>query len=116
VESFHVFFASNQFAGFVASIEHLATGPSTLQLCEVNLSPKDAASASAIDIFRVTIPSAEEVDAALKTWEEISRKAKENYGDEVAITYGRSQNLEDVIVAGIIGRSRPEVRQDAKSS
>lgn len=115
VESFHAFFASEQFAGFVASIKHLVTGPSKLQLCEVNLSPKDAASASSIEILRVSVPSAENADAALKTWEEVSQRAKEKYGDKVAITYGRSQNLEEVVVAGIIGWSRPEVRWDVKS-
>ncbi|OOQ90589.1 hypothetical protein PEBR_03767 [Penicillium brasilianum] len=108
VESFHSFVASDQFAGFAALIRHLVTGPSTLQLCETNLSPKDAASASSIEVIRVTVPSAENAKAALEIWEKISLKAKARFGDKVGITYGKSQNLDEEVIAGIIGWSRPE--------
>jgi hypothetical protein len=114
VESFHTFVVSGQYAGFAGSIRHLVTGPPTLQLFETNFSPKDAASASSIEIFRVAVPSARNAEAALKTWGEIFQKAKEKYGDKVAVTYGKSQNLNEEVVAGIIGWSRPEVREEFK--
>ncbi|KAJ5896427.1 uncharacterized protein N7473_005826 [Penicillium subrubescens] len=108
VESFHAFVVSEQFVNFAASIRHLVNGPPTLQVFETNFGPGDAASASSVEIYRVSVPNAENAEAALKTWEEISRKAQETYGDKVAITYGKSQNLEEEVIAGIIGWSRPE--------
>ncbi|KAF3388650.1 hypothetical protein F1880_003406 [Penicillium rolfsii] len=108
VESFNAFIVSEQFANFAASIRHLVNGPPTLQLFETNYSPRDVATASTIEIYRVTIPNTENVEAALKTWEKISRKAREAYGDRVAITFGKSQNLEEEVIAGIIGWSRSE--------
>lgn len=90
------------------------TGPPTLQLFETNISPKDAASASSIEIFRVTVSNAENGDAALQTWEKISEIAKETYGDNVSVTYGNSQNLDDEVVAGIIGWLNPEVRSETR--
>jgi hypothetical protein len=114
VESFHAFVVSEQFVNFAASIRHLVNGPPTLQVFETNFGPGDAASASSVEIYRVSVPNAENAEAALKTWEEISRMAQETYGDKVAITYGKSQNLEEEVIAGIIGWSRPEVRPEAQ--
>jgi hypothetical protein len=114
VESFHAFVVSEQFANFAASIRHLVNGPPTLQLFETNFGPADPASASSVEIYRVSVPNAENAEAALKTWEEISHKAQETYGDKVAIAYGKSQNLEEEVIAGIIGWSRPEVRPGVK--
>ena len=110
VESFHTFIASDQFKTFAASIRHLITGPPTLQLFETTISPKYAASASSIEIYRVAVSNAENAEAVLQTWEEISRKAKETYGDKVSVTYGMSQNLESEVIGGIIGWSNQEVR------
>lgn len=115
IESFHAFIISEQFKNFAASIRHLVTGPPTLQLFDTNFSPKDAASATSIEIFRVAVPNAENAEAALKTWENISQKAKERYGDKVSVTYGKSQNLDEVVIAGIIGWSRLEVRLNSDS-
>jgi hypothetical protein len=114
VESFRAFIVSEQFANFAASIRHLVNGPPTLQVFDTNFGPRKAASASSVEIYRVSVPNAENAEAALKVWDEISRKAKETYGDKVAVTYGKSQNLEEEVIAGIIGWSRPEVRLKVK--
>lgn len=114
-EHFHAFIVSEQFKNFAASIRHLVTGPPTLQLFDTNLSPQDAASSSSIEIFRVTVPNAKNAETVLQTWKHISQKAKERYGDKVSVTYGKSQNLEQEVVAGIIGWSELEVRLKSDS-
>ncbi|CEJ60716.1 hypothetical protein PMG11_09279 [Penicillium brasilianum] len=107
-EHFHAFIVSEQFKNFAASIRHLVNGPPTLQLFDTNLSPQDAASSSSIEIFRVAVPNAKNAETVLQTWKHISQKAKERYGDKAAVTYGKSQNLEQEVVAGIIGWSELE--------
>jgi hypothetical protein len=110
LESFQAFVVSDQFKAFAGSIRHLVYGPPALQVFETKLSPKEAASASSIEIFRVTISNARAGEAALQSWEKISQKANETYGDKVFVTYGKSQNLDDEVVVGIIGWKDPEVR------
>lgn len=58
----------------------------------------------------MTVPSAQAGEAALETWEKVSQKAHETYGDKVSVTYGKSQNLDDEVVVGIIGWNDPVVR------
>lgn len=110
MESFQAFVVSDQFKAFAGSIRHLVYGPPTLQIFETNLSPKDAASASSIEIFRMTVSNAETGEAALQIWETVSQKAKETYGEKVSVTYGKSQNLDDEVVVGIMGWKDPVVR------
>lgn len=58
----------------------------------------------------MTVSNARAGEAALQTWEKVSQKANETYGDKVFVTYGKWQNLDDEAVVGIIGWKDPEVR------
>lgn len=85
------------------------TGPPTLQLFETNLSPKDAASASVVEVIRVGVSNSENVDAGLQVWEKISHLV--NNGEaKTSVTYGKSSNLERDVVMGIIGWQSLKVR------
>lgn len=84
--------------------------PRRYNFFETKLSPKEVASASNIEIFRVTVSNARAGEAALQTWEKVSQKANETYGDKVFVTYGKSQNLDDEVTVGIIGWKDPEVK------
>jgi hypothetical protein len=91
------------------------TGPPTLQLYEVNLPPKDAASAHIVEIIRVGISSSENVDASLQVWEKIHRFLLSEEGRQACATYGTSMNLEETTVVGIIGWKNLEVGYEIDS-
>lgn len=75
-------------------------GPPTLQLFDMNVGPKDAASSPIIEIIRTSMSKPDNVDASLKAWEKLSGVIAER---ESPVAYGKSSNLEDDVVAGIIG-------------
>lgn len=85
------------------------TGPPTLQLFDTNLSPRDAASAPVVEVIRVGVSNADNVEASLQAWENISRYLAAKHGEKVSITYGKSSNLENDVVAGIVGWQSLEV-------
>ena len=107
-EDFHAFIKSDQFANFAGSIKHLVTGPPTLQLFETNFSPREAASASVVEIVRLSVSSPEKVLASTQAWDQLAQILKAKY---TPITYGTSTNLENSVVVGIIGWSGEEVCQ-----
>ncbi|KAJ6096079.1 hypothetical protein N7486_006825 [Penicillium sp. IBT 16267x] len=102
-DSFHAFIGSEQFVAFAGSIRHLVTGPPTLQLFETKFSPRDAASASMVEIIRVSVSNSENVDESLQVWEKASRHLAGNGEGTTSVTYGKSSNLEKDVVLGIIG-------------
>lgn len=109
-EDFQAFIKSDQFGNFAASIKHLVNGPPTLQLFETNISPREAASASVVEIIRLSISNPENAETSTQAWERISRFLS---GKKASVTYGTSSNLENEVVGGIIGWHSPEVRSDA---
>lgn len=74
-------------------------GPATLQLFDMNVGPRDAASSPIVEIIRTSISKSENVDASLKAWEKLSG----HLGHQTSVTYGKSSNLENDVVAGMIG-------------
>ncbi|KAJ5538649.1 hypothetical protein N7494_008128 [Penicillium frequentans] len=110
-DSFNAFVGSQQYAAFAGSIKHLLTGPPTLQFFETKLSPKDAASASVVEILRVTVPNSENVEEALQVWEKASRHLANNGQGTASVTYGKSRNLDKDVVVGIIGWKTSEEQQ-----
>ena len=106
-ECFHAFIKSDQFGSFAASIKHLVNGPPMLQLFETNISPREAASASVVEIIRLSISTPENVEISTQAWERISRFLS---GKKASVTYGTSSNLENDVVTGIIGWHSLEVR------
>ncbi|KAJ5998538.1 hypothetical protein N7451_006348 [Penicillium sp. IBT 35674x] len=111
-DSFKAFVGSEQYAAFAASIRHLLTGPPTLQLFETKLSPKDAASASMVEIVRVTVSSSENVEEGLQVWEKASRYLASNGEGTTSVTYGKSKNLDKDVVVCIIGWQSSKEQQD----
>ncbi|EPS28958.1 hypothetical protein PDE_03904 [Penicillium oxalicum 114-2] len=103
VESFTSFITTSQFAEFAASIGHLFTGPPRPQLFRTDTSPKDAASVGKMEILRLTVQNSEATALALQIWEDISVYLKTCYQEGVTVSYGKSQNLADEIVVGLIG-------------
>ncbi|CAL5865834.1 uncharacterized protein PFLUO_LOCUS40 [Penicillium psychrofluorescens] len=99
MDSFHSFLKSVQFKDAVSSIKHLMDGPATLQLFDMNVGPRDAASSPIVEIIRTSISKSENVDASLKAWEKLSG----HLGHQTSVTYGKSSNLENDVVAGMIG-------------
>jgi hypothetical protein len=81
------------------------TGPPTLQLFETKFSPRDAASSSLVEIVRVSVSSSENVEQCLQVWEKLSRDlALAGNGESTtSVTHGKSSNLENDVVMGIIG-------------
>ncbi|KAB8261707.1 hypothetical protein BDV32DRAFT_121292 [Aspergillus pseudonomiae] len=108
-ECFHAFIKSDQFGSFATSIKHLVNGPPMLQLFETNISPRKAASASVVEIIRLSISTPENVEISTQAWERISRFLS----GKASITYGPSSNLENDVVAGIIGWHDTETRSQA---
>ncbi|KAB8204169.1 hypothetical protein BDV34DRAFT_226730 [Aspergillus parasiticus] len=106
-EDFQAFIKSDQFGNFAASIKHLVNGPPMLQLFETNISPREVASASVVEIIRLSISNPENAETSTQTWERISRFLS---GKKASVTYGTSSNLENEVVAGIIGWNSPETR------
>ncbi|KAK1142073.1 hypothetical protein N8T08_008155 [Aspergillus melleus] len=106
-EDFHAFIKSDQFANFAGSIKHLVTGPPTLQLFETNFSPREAASASVVEIVRLSVSSPEQVIASTQAWDQLAQILKAKHKP---ITYGTSTNLENSVVVGVIGWSSEETR------
>jgi hypothetical protein len=78
-------------------------GPATLQLFDTNVGPRDAASSPIVEIIRTSISNSENVDASLKTWEKLSGHLARKDGYQASVAYGKSLNLENDVVAGIIG-------------
>ena len=109
VESFTSFITTSQFAEFAASIGHLFTGPPRPQLFRTDTSPKDAASVGKMEILRLTVQNSEATALALQIWEDISVYLKTCYQEGVTVSYGKSQNLADEIVVGLIGWHALEV-------
>lgn len=99
MDSIHNFLKSVQFKDAVSSIKHLTCGPATLQLFDTNVGPRDAASSPIVEIIRTSISNSENVDASLKAWEKLPR----HLGHQTRVAYGKSSNLENDVVAGIIG-------------
>ncbi|KAE8358002.1 hypothetical protein BDV27DRAFT_169855 [Aspergillus caelatus] len=114
-EDFYAFIKSDQFGNFAASIKHLVNGPPMLQLFATNISPREAASASVVEIIRLGISDPENAEISTQVWERISRFLS---GKKASVTYGRSSNLENEVVAGIIGwhslETRSQVIQEAE--
>ncbi|PLB50912.1 hypothetical protein P170DRAFT_463963 [Aspergillus steynii IBT 23096] len=106
-DDFHRFVKSEQFAEFAASIKHLVTGPPTLQLFETNVSPREAASAAVVEIIRLSVSDAANVETAVHTWEVISRLISDKRN---TVNYGTSTNLENIVVVGIIGWESSEAQ------
>ncbi|KAH8429756.1 putative quinol monooxygenase [Aspergillus melleus] len=106
-EDFQAFIKSDQFANFASSIKHLVTGPPTLQLFETNFSPREAASASVVEIVRLSVSSPEQVVASTQAWGQLARSLNAKH---TPMTYGTSTNLENSVVVGIIGWSSEETR------
>ncbi|KAI9040313.1 uncharacterized protein KD926_008403 [Aspergillus affinis] len=106
-EDFHAFVKSEQFATFAGSIRHLVTGPPTLQLFETDASPREAASASIVETFRLSVSSPEHVATSMEAWDRFVQIIKAKH---TPITYGTSTNLENDVVVGIIGWSSEETR------
>ncbi|KAJ5797549.1 uncharacterized protein N7503_006845 [Penicillium pulvis] len=111
-DSFNAFVGSEQYAAFAGSIKHLLTGPPTLQFFETKLSPKDAASASMVEIIRVTLPNSEDVEEGLQVWEKACRHLASNGESTASVTYGKSKNLDKDVVVGIIGWQTSKEQQD----
>ncbi|KAJ5909553.1 hypothetical protein N7504_004196 [Penicillium tannophilum] len=111
-DSFNAFVGSEQYAAFAGSIKHLLTGPPTLQFFETKLSPKDAASASIVELIRVTLPNSENVEEGLQVWEKASRHLASNGEGTASVTYGKSKNLDKDVVVGIIGWRSSKEQQD----
>lgn len=88
------------------------TGPPTLQLFETNESPKDAASAAVVEIIRVGVSNPKDTEASLQAWGKISRFLASKEGFQAHVTYGKSLNLEEEIVVGIIGWLSFDVRSE----
>ncbi|KAJ5119058.1 hypothetical protein N7448_010766 [Penicillium atrosanguineum] len=100
MDSFHHFVKSDQLKDAVSSIKHLMNGPPTLQLFDTNVGPKDAASSPIVEIIQARISKPDHIDASLKAWEKLSGHVAER---QTTVTYGKSLNLENYVVAGIIG-------------
>lgn len=79
------------------------SGPATLQLFGTNAGPRDAASSAIVEIIRTSLSNSENLDASLKTWEKLSGHLAGNAGRQASVAYGKSSNLENDVVAGIIG-------------
>lgn len=105
--SFHNFLKSEQFKDAVSSIKHLMTGPPTLQLFDTNAGPKDAASSPVVEIIRTRISETHNIDASLEAWKRLSRHLSRS---QIPVAYGKSSNLENEVVAGIIGWQGLRVR------
>lgn len=103
MDFFHNFLKSEQFKDAVASIKHLMSGPATLQLFDTNVGPRDAASSPIVEIIRTSLSNSENIDASLKTWEKLSGHLAGSAGRQASVAYGKSSNLENDVVAGIIG-------------
>lgn len=108
--SFSAFLRSDQFASFVGIIQHLLAGQPVLQLYETNTSPKDAAVAPVVEIVRVSITDGESSTAAEQVWERLSQFLTEGHERSIAVTYGKSLNLEECVIVGILGWPSSEVR------
>lgn len=105
--SFHNFLKSGQFKDAVSSIKHLMAAPPTLQLFDTNAGPKDAASSPVVEIIRTRPSEMHHIDASLEAWKKLSRHLS---GSQIPVVYGKSSNLEDEVVAGIIGWQGSRVR------
>jgi hypothetical protein len=105
--SFHNFLKSEQFNDAVSSIKHLMAGPPTLQLFDTNAGPKDAASSPVVEIIRTSISESHNVDASLEAWKKLSRHLS---CSQIPVAFGKSSNLENEVVAGIIGWQGSMVR------
>lgn len=79
------------------------SGPATLQLFDTNVGPRDAASSPIVEIIQTSISNSENVNASLKTWENLSEHLTRKDGCQASVAYGESSNLENDVVAGIIG-------------
>lgn len=112
-ENFHAFVKSDQFASFAGSIKHLVNGPPTLQLFETNASPKEAASASVVEILRLYVSIPEDVLASTQLWDQFAQILKTRH---VPVTYGSSTNLENNVVVAILGWSSEDVSQRLRLS
>lgn len=86
-------------------------GPPTLQLYETSISPKVAAVAPVVEIVRVSITNAESGKVAEKVWESMSQFLTEGHEQRIAITFGKSLNLEECVIVGMLGWPNSEVRQ-----
>ncbi|KAJ5646532.1 hypothetical protein N7490_002904 [Penicillium lividum] len=109
--AFHAFVASAQFASFANSIRHLVSGPPKLQLYETNISPKESSIAPVVEIFRLGVSGSEAIQAAQKTWEDLSQ-ALFHSGRLAPVTQGKSLNLEGNVVVGILGWASIEAHEE----
>ncbi|KAF7713830.1 Uncharacterized protein PECH_000821 [Penicillium ucsense] len=116
MESFTTFIKTSRVTDFAKSVGHLFTGPPRPQVFQTNISTKNAARALSLDIFRLQVQGLEAAASAIRIWDGIYSYLKKQHGEDVIVSYGRSQNLEDELVVGFIAWQRPESAgsQDAK--
>ncbi|TGO24642.1 hypothetical protein BPAE_0098g00320 [Botrytis paeoniae] len=106
-DSFHGLVQSEQFPIFIEKIKPYLTAPTSPELYETDISPKDIFASPIIEVFRVNIHEDSEKETAAKTaWEEFAKALK-----STSIMSGVSVNLPERTFLGLIGWSGIEQRK-----
>ncbi|TGO63133.1 hypothetical protein BCON_0015g00620 [Botryotinia convoluta] len=108
-KSFHGLVQSEQFPVFIEKIKPYLTAPTSPELYETDISPKDIFASLIIEIFRINIHEDSEKETAAKTaWEALAKALKGTH-----ILSGVSVNLPEKLFLGLIGWSGIEQRKIA---
>ncbi|KAJ5225325.1 hypothetical protein N7468_006550 [Penicillium chermesinum] len=110
--SFHNFIGSDKFKEFAGLVKPFVLGPPELQLFETNQSPTEPASSPVVEIYRVSVAS-DKVSEARAAWEDSVQKLNAKAGVKAKLTHGKSLNLQEDVVLGILGWESLEERDNA---